>query len=514
MEIPGNIGTRKRPCLMPTRLTILTLTAISGLYGQIAITNPGLPAGTLGVGYASTQLTASGGTAPYTWSAAGLPAGLAVSGAGVLSGMPIQYGAYQVTLTVKDSAAAPAQDTKAFALNIAGLIFNSAFCQRPDGSAKPECELGDTIILKFQNLDQWCASKDADLKTLDLILNGRVMPGLRPIAPMPCNSELRFDLKRLDDDQDLSKQNRAAWNALLAGIKQATRTTSVNVGVEGKPICFGQATFTLRVYPWYTGFVYVALLVLLLIFLWLAANSDIVRDLCPFCGGDNSSSSRETGVRKSWRWLRYLGVGEAKPTCSFSLARCQMAWWFFIVVGAYLYIWLVTGDRDSLTPGVLILIGISAATGFSSMLVDNSKQDQRVALEKERASLTKRINDIQDATASAGDKAEKQQKLGRLAEIEKSLAALPPPPGKSEGFFQDILRDEDGVSFHRFQMAVWTVVLGGVFIRTVWQNLSMPDFSSTLLGLMGISSGTYVGFKIPHQPKPGTAAVPVTTQNG
>jgi hypothetical protein len=35
----------------------------------------------------------------------------------------------------------------------------------------------------------------------------------------------------------------------------------------------------------------------------------------------------------------------------------------------------------------------------------------------------------------------------------------------------------------------------------VFSQLAMPDFSATLLGLMGISSGTYIGFKIPDAPK-------------
>jgi hypothetical protein len=50
-------------------------------------------------------------------------------------------------------------------------------------------------------------------------------------------------------------------------------------------------------------------------------------------------------------------------------------------------------------------------------------------------------------------------------------------------------------------MATWTVVLGFVFAVAVYQSLAMPDFSATLLGLMGISAGTYVGFKIPDPPK-------------
>jgi hypothetical protein len=32
-------------------------------------------------------------------------------------------------------------------------------------------------------------------------------------------------------------------------------------------------------------------------------------------------------------------------------------------------------------------------------------------------------------------------------------------------------------------------------------DLAMPEFSATLLGLMGLSAGTYVGLKIPEMTK-------------
>jgi hypothetical protein len=38
-------------------------------------------------------------------------------------------------------------------------------------------------------------------------------------------------------------------------------------------------------------------------------------------------------------------------------------------------------------------------------------------------------------------------------------------------------------------------------MRSVARDLVMPDFDTTLLGLMGISSGTYIGFKFPEKPK-------------
>lgn len=51
------------------------------------------------------------------------------------------------------------------------------------------------------------------------------------------------------------------------------------------------------------------------------------------------------------------------------------------------------------------------------------------------------------------------------------------------------------MSFHRFQIIVWTLVLGVVFCSEVLTKLGMPNFGSTLLILMGVSSGTYLGFK-------------------
>src|SRR6202040_3354821 len=49
------------------------------------------PSGQVGAAYNQT-LIASGGTPPYTWSAVGLPAGVLLSAAGVLSGSPTSVG--------------------------------------------------------------------------------------------------------------------------------------------------------------------------------------------------------------------------------------------------------------------------------------------------------------------------------------------------------------------------------------------------------------------------------------
>jgi hypothetical protein len=49
---------------------------------------------------------------------------------------------------------------------------------------------------------------------------------------------------------------------------------------------------------------------------------------------------------------------------------------------------------------------------------------------------------------------------------------------------------------------VWTVVLSIVFIKQVYENLAMPEFNTTLMGLLGLSAGTYLGLKIPEPTSP------------
>ena len=78
------------------------------------------------------------------------------------------------------------------------------------------------------------------------------------------------------------------------------------------------------------------------------------------------------------------------------------------------------------------------------------------------------------------------------------MSALPSLPS-THGFLLDLLSDANGVTLHRFQMLVWTVVLGIVFVFGVYRSLSTPQFDTTLLALMGIASGTYLGFKIPEK---------------
>jgi subtilase family serine protease len=66
-----------------------------------------LPGGTVGAAYPPTDLVSVGGTAPYTYAVSNgaLPAGFALSAAGVLSGTPTAAGSFTFTITATDSSA-------------------------------------------------------------------------------------------------------------------------------------------------------------------------------------------------------------------------------------------------------------------------------------------------------------------------------------------------------------------------------------------------------------------------
>jgi uncharacterized protein YhjY with autotransporter beta-barrel domain len=84
----------------------------------IALAPATLPQGKVAVAYTSTSLSASGGTAPYTYAvtAGALPDGLTLSPAGVISGTPTAAGPFNVTVTATDRF--NFQGTQAYAITV------------------------------------------------------------------------------------------------------------------------------------------------------------------------------------------------------------------------------------------------------------------------------------------------------------------------------------------------------------------------------------------------------------
>lgn len=119
MDVTG-VATVPYSCTPGTSGTITAnaqfSTTSETLYGSATVTVEGpppppalfvatqqLPAGVVNVAYPG-QVSASGGTAPYTWSATGLPYPLAMTTGGAITGTPVASGTCTVHVTVEDGA--------------------------------------------------------------------------------------------------------------------------------------------------------------------------------------------------------------------------------------------------------------------------------------------------------------------------------------------------------------------------------------------------------------------------
>jgi hypothetical protein len=100
--------------------------------GTLAINTTSLPSGFAGSSYSYT-LAATGGTPPYTWSASGLPAALAINPVnGVISGIIQASGTSLVTVSLRDAANATATAQFRLAADVPPVLI-SAYSILPAG---------------------------------------------------------------------------------------------------------------------------------------------------------------------------------------------------------------------------------------------------------------------------------------------------------------------------------------------------------------------------------------------
>lgn len=297
-------------------------------------------------------------------------------------------------------------------------------------ATRNQAGLGERISVYVQNFPQLLAKTNGNCGGIVLFMNGSALPGIKPESCDP-SGHVRFRLVRTEESYD-------AWRSLLGSPRGFTRPVQISVGSDKQfSVASDVDRFQLEVVPRRQFFLFLVLLIAgVVATVWLCRTRGMIRI-------GNPSLPQEQ-----------------RP---FSLALFQMAFWFFLVIAAYVFVWMITGELDTITESVLGLIGIGAATALGSEVIDQGKPEAKAS-------------------------------------------------GPSRGFLTDVLADDSGsVSLHRFQMFAWTLVLGVIFIASVYENLAMPQFSATLLGLMGVSSGTYLGFKVPESKATDAPPPPATT---
>ena len=353
-----------------------------------------------------------------------------------------------------------------------------------------DVELDDIVEIHIQGLEKWAETHDVN--KLVPYISGRAIRGNYP-------EELHVDRGRIIYHLQITPENKNTWIDLLGEPNSIRKPVTLSVGLEDgsafdsiherdNPVTM---TVISPVYGIVSLLIIAATLVLLL---WLARSTNIIRERGPA-----------------------PAPGKRRP---YNLGRAQMAFWFFLIYSSYLTIWLITGALDTITASLLALMGISAGTALGEAMIDDGKDtaqtNQGQSLTAEKYALEQSITETQAQLDAANQQASSQvtdqsnrdalnrqltDSRTRLLQIDQQLRVLSTqqPATESSGFIRDILTDSTGYSFHRFQIFAWTIILGIIFISSVYNSLSMPEFSSTLLGLMGLSAGTYIGFKFPEQ---------------
>jgi hypothetical protein len=375
---------------------------------------------------------------------------------------------------------APAQNATANCKTLLqdGMSLLKVVEQNQHNKTTTDAELDNKITVAVQGLQNWIRTCEKTPRDLRLYLAGQK---LSESAPTLASEQDEF----LDFHLEIHPKDRDAWVQILYDAREAEdHKIPLSIGFKDTVrVANSDVQIRLLVYPHYTALIVALLIVLLVAMLILSIRTDLLRD----------------GINPPLRPARL----------PYNLGRVQMAFWFYLVVAAYLYVWLITGEYNTLTNSVLAMIGISAGTGLAAVFLDRKKVEEilaeRARLETQLTALTARINELTAANPAPGSQLDQelQQKKNSLIEVQAQLAhAAPPLPAPvSSGFIKDILSSGEGVGFHRFQMVAWTLVLGIIFVRSVYRDLTLPDFDTSLLGLMGLSSGTYIGFKFPEKPK-------------
>lgn len=190
---------------------------------------------------------------------------------------------------------------------------------------------------------------------------------------------------------------------------------------------------------------------------------------------------------------------------SFSLGRSQMAFWTFLIVLAFAYLFIHTGNSNVLSDQALMLMGISGATGLGAVAIDKSRDGavkeaidglQQLGLNtaEDIAELNTQVANLR-AQQAANPTTATALNLNAALTRQRQAKLLMQPYRTSGNILRDLVSENGGATVHRLQMVVWTLILGWTFMSGCFNADQMPALSNQLLAVMGISGGTYFGFK-------------------
>jgi hypothetical protein len=300
------------------------------------------------------------------------------------------------------------------------------------------------ITLRIQGLDSLIGNRKDSLM---IWLNGVAFPNLKIWNVNLCNQEMTFILSR-------DTSSKSPWNMFYAyPYRETTKLAKLQVGTKSKCLTTEKEIAIHIRETWMIWAGIACLIALAVLFIYLVKKKELLRDFMYFNDGSVA------GVNA----VKVVDSYGPDPTnevlrseIPYSLARTQLAFWTLVVVFSLIFIWFNTDTLGYITTTAITLLGISGGTSVVAKIIDTSHKN------------TSQLISAQQFKDNY----------------------------KSQGLLTDIMSDEKGISVHRFQLVLFTLGLGIYFIWHVIYYLQMPDYSTTLLMLIGVSNTTYAGLKI------------------
>lgn len=208
----------------------------------LAITTSSLPNGTVGTPYTSTNLAASGGVTPYTWSisSGSLPNGLMLNG-NTISGQPTASGTFNFTATVMDAEGGTANSALSIVVNPAApLMVTTTSSNLPAGTVNTA--YANTQLNASGGIQPyswaWVAASGSQIPPGLSISTGGLITGTPTLAGT-------FNIVATVTDSATPTANTANANLSIT-VNAAVVDPCASAGTGGEALLNGQYVFVLK----------------------------------------------------------------------------------------------------------------------------------------------------------------------------------------------------------------------------------------------------------------------------
>lgn len=333
-----------------------------------------------------------------------------------------------------------------------------------DAHCFKSCALGSHLQVRARGFGAWRAATKKDMSKVTVLINDVRFPGLLSVLGST-DDDLDFLLAR-----DMGKPESAnAWDALLQKVDaQTNKAQGAKIALADDEGIISNALDSRVVIETGSRGLFAAILLIVAVALLVAGQR-----------ANRLAAIRDDAPPQAPR------LNSEMP---FSLGRTQMLLWTITVVGIWLFVGLSLGDWSGPNATALILMGISGGTLLGAAVavdsppaVDAAAQQSLTDLDAAETALKTQPNDA--AQLNTRSTAIKQLRQAGLW---------------SKNLFADLTSPiaSDKSALHRLQIVTFTIVIWIYYLLKAWQTRAMPDLTDAQLALLGISGGTYVGFKM------------------